>query len=150
MDAIPAQVPDDVAQVANALGVVVGRIVRRLRQAHASGELTLSALSVLSRLERCGALPAGALADRERISPQSMTAILAVLEDQALVDRVADTRDGRRATISATARGRELLEGRRSRNADRIGAALTEALTPSEVSAVIAVIPLLDRVAEQL
>ncbi len=44
----------DLLRAGNDLRVVVGRIVRRLRQAHATGEVTLSELSVLSRLDRDG------------------------------------------------------------------------------------------------
>jgi len=96
------------------LRIVLGRIVRRLRQGHEAGELSLSELSVLSRLERHGSLPAGVLAEQERISPQAMTTILAVLEGRGLATRDADARDGRRVSMSATAAGKKLLAGRRS------------------------------------
>jgi DNA-binding MarR family transcriptional regulator len=142
--------PDHAAQVGNDLRVAVGRIVRRLRQGHEAGEVTLSELSVLSRLDRCGGLPPGLLAERERISPQAMSTILAVLEERSLVSRAADSQDGRRATVSVNATGRGLLEGRRSRNAERMQRALTAALTPAELDQVRAVVPLLERLAEQL
>ena len=84
---------------------MLGRIVRRLRQGHEAGEVTLSELSVLSRLDREGAMPAGVIAEQERVSPQAMTTILAVLEERGLVARQGDVRDGRRASLSATASG---------------------------------------------
>jgi DNA-binding MarR family transcriptional regulator len=142
--------PADLTQVGNDLRVAVGRIVRRLRQDHEAGELTLSELSVLSRLDRCGTLPAGVLAEQERISPQAMSAIMTVLEQRGLVDRDADTRDGRRVSLSATTTGRGLLAGRRSRNAQRLARALDEALTPAELQRLIAAIPLLERLAERM
>ena len=142
--------PPDVTQVANDLRIVLGRIVRRLRQGHEAGELTLSELSVLSRLERHGSRPAGVLADQERISPQAMTAILAVLEERGLAARDADASDGRKVSMSATAAGKRLLAGRRSRNAQRMARALDEALTPAERQDLLAAIPLLERLAERL
>jgi DNA-binding MarR family transcriptional regulator len=147
---VGTSVPADATQVANDLRIVLGRIVRRLRQGHEAGELSLSELSVLSRLERHGSLPAGLLAEQERISPQAMTAILAVLEDRGLATRDADARDGRRASMSATAVGKKLLAGRRSLNAQRMALALDEALTPAERQELLAAIPLLERLADRL
>jgi DNA-binding MarR family transcriptional regulator len=143
-------VPDDLTATANELRVVLGRIVRRLRQAHEVGELTLSELSVLSRLDQWGPLPAGVLADNERISPQAMSTILTVLEQRRLVTRDADVTDGRKISMSATATGKRLLAGRRSRSAQRMAKALDAAFTPAEREQLIAAVPLLERLAENL
>jgi DNA-binding MarR family transcriptional regulator len=142
--------PADATQVANELRIVLGRIVRRLRQGHEAGELSLSELSVLARLERHGSLPAGVLAEQERISPQAMTAILAVLEDRGLAARDADARDGRRVSMSVTTAGKTLLAGRRSGNAQRMAQALEEELTAAERQELLAAIPLLERLANRL
>jgi DNA-binding MarR family transcriptional regulator len=142
--------PADATEVANELRIVLGRIVRRLRQGHEAGELSLSELSVLARLERHGSSPAGVLAEQERISPQAMTAILAVLEDRGLAARVADASDGRRVSMSVTTAGKALLAGRRSRNAQRMAQALDEELTPAERQELLAAIPLLERLANRL
>jgi DNA-binding MarR family transcriptional regulator len=147
---VPTDAPADATQVANELRIVLGRIVRRLRQGHEAGELTLSELSVLARLERHGSSPAGALAEQERISPQAMTAILAVLEERGLAARDADARDGRRVSMSATTAGKTLLAGRRSRNAQRMARALDEELTSAERQELLAAIPLLERLANRL
>ena len=140
----------DVFTVANELRVVLGRVVRRLRQGHEPGEVTLSELSVLSRLDRCGTMPAGALAEQERISPQAMTTILGVLEEQGLLIREPDAADARRVNLSATAAGRGLLAGRRSASARRMADALGRTLTDAERARLIDAIPLLDRLAEGL
>lgn len=142
--------PADVTQVANELRIVLGRIVRRLRQGHEAGELTLSELSVLARLDREGSMTAGVLAEQERISPQAMTVILGVLEDRGLATRDADARDGRRARMSATTAGKRLVAGRRSRNAQRMARALDSALSPDERQQLVMAIPLLERLAERL
>jgi len=142
--------PADATQVANELRIVLGRIVRRLRQGHEAGELSLSELSVLARLERHCSSPAGVLAEQERISPQAMTVILAVLEDRGLAARDADARDGRRVSMSVTTAGKGLLAGRRSRNAQRMAQALDEELTQAERQELLAAIPLLERLANRL
>jgi DNA-binding MarR family transcriptional regulator len=143
-------VPADLTQVSNQLRIVVGRIVRRLRQGNEAGEVTLSELSVLARLDRCGPLPAGVLAEQESISPQAMSALLAALEQRGLVARDADADDGRRLSIAATTSGKRLLAGRRSLNAQRVARALNEALTAAELEQLIAAIPLLEQLADRL
>jgi DNA-binding MarR family transcriptional regulator len=142
--------PDDLSESANELRVVMGRLVRRLRQVHAAGELTLAELSALSRLEQCGPLPAGALAEQERISPQAMSVIVGLLEQRGLVGREPDVADARRHTLSATSAGRALLAGRRSLAAQRLAVAMRESLTPQEVSQLVDVLPLLSRLSDEL
>jgi DNA-binding MarR family transcriptional regulator len=56
----------------------------------------LSELSVLSRVDRCGTLAAGVLAEQERVSPQAMSAILAAVEQRGYVARSVDAADARR------------------------------------------------------
>jgi DNA-binding MarR family transcriptional regulator len=137
-------------QTANHLRITLGRIVRRLRQAHAAGEVTLSELSVLGRLDRQGSQTAGQLAEQERVTPQAMSTILGELEARDLIARTADSHDGRRLQLTATAAGRQLLAGRRSETAARVAAALDTALTSEEQRQLIEALPLLDRLAESL
>jgi DNA-binding MarR family transcriptional regulator len=132
------------------LRVALGRIVRRLRQSHAPGELTLSEISVLSRLDRDGPATPGALADGERVRPQAMGATLAVLEQRSLVARAADPGDGRRVLMSINPEGSTLLVDRRSRSTARMVSAIADGFTPAEQRQLIAVIPLLERMADQL
>lgn len=153
LDLLP--VPDELSEseLARAgcdLKVTLGRLVRRLRQSHEPGDLTLSEISVLSRLDRDGPATPGALADGERVRPQAMGATLAVLEQRSLVERAADPGDGRRVLMSINANGRRVLTDRRSHSAQRMTTALTEVLTPDEQRRLIAVIPLLERMADHL
>ena len=62
----------DVGQLAAMLRANVGLLLRRLRQVHGEGELTLPESSALVRLERGGPAMPSALARLEQISPQSM------------------------------------------------------------------------------
>jgi DNA-binding MarR family transcriptional regulator len=138
----------DLDRAAGELSACVGHLVRRLRQVHADGDLTLSQVSVLVRLEREGPATPGALAAAEQITPQSMGAILAALGDRGLVSRRGDPSDGRRVVMSVTAAGRESLQGVRDEKARRLTRAIQEGLTPAEQSQLIATIPLLERLGE--
>ena len=145
--------PDDKAEdtvvLAAGLRLAMGRTVRRLRQAHAVGDVTLSGVSVLARLAGSGPDSPGSLAELERVRPQAMAGTLAGLERRGLVSRSPDAADGRRAIVSITDAGRAMLEERRSESVDRLAHALDQ-FTPQEREALRAAVPLLDRLAERL
>lgn len=143
-------VRNDIESAAFDLRLALARIVRRLRQAHEPGELTLSEISVLSRLDRDGPATPGALASGERVRPQAMGTTLAALEQRGLVARMPDPHDGRRVSMSATEAGRRILLDRRSASTRRMTRALAEAFTPEERRRLAEVIPLLDRLADSL
>ncbi|MEU4040118.1 MarR family winged helix-turn-helix transcriptional regulator [Streptomyces collinus] len=139
---------EDGMALAAGLRLAMGRIVRRLRQTHAVGDLTLSGVSVLARLA-AGPDSPGSLAELERVRPQAMATTLAGLEQRGLVSRTPDATDGRRAIVSITGAGRSVLEERRSESVDRLARALDE-FTPQERAALRAAMPLLDRLADRL
>jgi DNA-binding MarR family transcriptional regulator len=145
------QVTDsDLLQAGADLKVVLGRFTRRLRQGLAPGELTFSEMSVLARLDRDGPATPGTLAEGEHVRPQAMGATLAALEQRDLVRRAADPSDGRRVLMSVSVEGRQLLLDTRSRNIRAITTALAEGFSPAEQRQLIAVIPLLERLADNL
>ncbi len=137
-------------EVAAALRLVVGRVARAVRQAHAVGDVPLSELSVLARLDRDGADSPGALAELERVRPQAMAATLATLAERGLVSRRPDPADGRRSVMTVTDAGRKLLANRRSASVRRIAAVLETHFTPAERAQLLAATPLLDRIAARL
>ncbi|MCA1218562.1 MarR family winged helix-turn-helix transcriptional regulator [Streptomyces sp. 8L] len=141
---------DDVAQTGAALRLAVARIGRRLRQTHAVGDVTLSGASVLARLSRDGADSPGSLAELERVRPQAMAATLASLEERGLVRRSQDEADGRRSLMTVTEEGRKVLMDRRSESVQRMTDVLGQEFTPEERGMLVAVLPLLDRLAERL
>ncbi|MEU6343526.1 MarR family transcriptional regulator [Streptomyces sp. NPDC046977] len=149
MDDIPP-VADDPTEVGAALRLAVGRIARRLRQAHAVGDVTLSEVSVLARLDREGPDSPGSLAELERVRPQAMATTLAGLEERGLVSRRPDAADGRRAVVTVTDAGRKVLADRRSESVQRLGAVIRAEFTDDERHQLLAVLPLLDRLAERL
>src|SRR6201995_1191381 len=142
--------PPSVDQLAAALRVSVGLLVRRMRQIPVEGELTLSETSALARLDRGGPTTPGALAKREQISPQSMGATLAALEARGLIERAPDPDDGRRAVMSVTDTGLALLRSRRNAKVQQLARALTAEFTPEEVGQLAAITPLLERLAQSI
>lgn len=141
---------DDPTEVGAALRLAVGRIARRLRQAHAVGDVTLSEVSVLARLDGEGPDSPGSLAESERVRPQAMATTLAGLEERGLVSRRPDAADGRRAVVTVTDAGRKVLADRRSESVQRLGAIIRTEFTDDERHRLLAVLPLLDRLSERL
>ena len=140
----------DLDQVAGALRVSIGLLVRRLRQVQAEGELTLPESSALARLDRGGPATPSALAKLEQISPQSMGATLGGLEARGLVERRPDPEDGRQVVISATEAGMAALRNRRNARTEALAQALSTGFTRSELKELMAVAPLLERLAQSL
>lgn len=140
----------DVTEVAAALRVSIGLLLRRMRQVRPDGELSLPETSALTRLDRSGPATSSALAKEEQISPQSMGTTLAALEARGLVARQPDPDDGRRAVLSLTEAGQQVLQDKRSARVARLAQALSSAFTPAELSQLKAAAPLLERLAHSI
>jgi DNA-binding MarR family transcriptional regulator len=140
----------DVEQVAAALQLSIGLLRRQLRQAPVTGELTMPESAALARLDRGGPATSGALARLEQISPQSMGATLGALEARGLIERRADPQDGRRAVMSLTDAGRQVLHSKRSARTQQLARALSTGFTPEELRTLMAAAPLLDRLAHSI
>jgi DNA-binding MarR family transcriptional regulator len=140
----------DVVEVATALRVSVGLLVRRLRQVQVDGELTMAETSALARLDRGGPATSSALAKLEQISPQSMGATLAALEARRLVERRSDPDDGRRVVLELTGEGRDLLWHRRNARTRMLADALSAGFTRTELKQLLAAAPLLERLAQNI
>lgn len=104
------------AAVAAELRALVGKLKRRMRAETDVGDLTPSQVSVLLRLEKDGQATASDLARAEGMRPQSMAAVVAVLEAAGLVRGAPDPADGRRTLLSLTDACRQWVqEGRAAR-----------------------------------
>jgi DNA-binding MarR family transcriptional regulator len=140
----------DVEQVAAALRLSIGLLLRQLRQTPVPDELTMPESAALARLDRGGPATDSALARREQISPQSMGATLAGLEARGLVERRPDPQDGRRAVMSVSEAGRQVLHSKRSARTQRMARALSAGFTPAELATLLAAAPLLERLAQSI
>ncbi len=103
-----AQLPT--TELASALRLSLLRAARRIRSQRVNTAATLSQLSALATVRKCGPMSAGEVAAIERVQPPSMTKILAALESSGWVERAAHPDDRRQSIISITPDGRALLE----------------------------------------
>jgi len=85
-------------------GQAIGRLIRRVRAAAASQELSSTETAVLVHLASGPATTAD-LARAESMKPQSMGTTVAALEERGLVARKPHPTDGRQMNIVLTARG---------------------------------------------
>ena len=129
------------------LTLAVGQLLRRLRSEANPGELNLSQMGVLARLEQGAAMTTADLARAESMKPQSMGTILAGLEQVGLVHRQPHPTDGRQVLFGLTAKGVEERRRRRIAKRDWLVAA-TAKLDPAELQALITAIPLLRQIGE--
>jgi DNA-binding MarR family transcriptional regulator len=137
----------DVHEVAGALRVSIGLLVRRLRQVPVDGDLTIPETSALARLDRGGPATSADLAKQEQISPQSMGATLATLETRGLVRRRRDPDDGRRILMEPTPTGLDALRSRRDARTEIIASALRLHFTSAEQKQLGNAAALLERLA---
>ncbi len=137
-------------EIAGALRFSIGLLVRRLRQVPVEGDLTLSETSALARLDRGGPTTPGELAKQEQISPQSMGATLAALQARGLIERRPDPDDGRRAVMSVTDAGLQLMRSRRNAKVQQLARALAAEFTPAELERLAEAAPLLERLGQSL
>src|SRR6202034_1881640 len=86
----------------------IGLLVRRVRAAAASHELSLTESAVLARLARDGPATTADLARAESMKPQSMGTTVAALEEMGLVERSPHPTDGRQVNIALTRKGAEV------------------------------------------
>ena len=140
----------DVRDVAAALRVSIGMLLRRMRQVRVEGELTVPETSALARLDRSGPATSSALAKLEQISPQSMGATLSTLEARGLVERRPDAKDGRRVVLSVTEAGQQVLRDKRDARTEQLARALSAGFTRDELNQLTAAAPLLERLAQAL
>ena len=143
------QPESDRDRAARALFVSMGLLRRRLRASSSPGELTFPEVAALARLVRGGPATSAELARLEQISPQSMGATLAGLEERGLVTRSADPADGRRVVMSVTDAGQQMVGKRRDARVEQIAAAL-DGFTKTELRQILTAAPLIQRLADGL
>jgi DNA-binding MarR family transcriptional regulator len=98
------------AALASRLRLAVVRLNRKLRAQRTSEDVSLTQVSALSTLHKCGAMTPGQLAAREGVQPPSMTRVIAALEESGYVERNPHPSDGRQAIVSLSERGLEYVQ----------------------------------------
>jgi DNA-binding MarR family transcriptional regulator len=121
---------------------VYGLLASLLRRA--PRDISLTSLSTLSTLDRTGTKRITELAAIEGVTQPSMTALIASLERQGLVERAGDPKDRRVSLVSLTEAGRAYMVQRRKAGTDAF-ATLVSQLPPEEAATLAAAIPALER-----
>lgn len=136
----------DLAGTAAHLRLVINRAARRMRQ-QAGTELSASNASALSSVELHGPLTPSELAEIERIKRPTATRVLRGLEEEDLVERTPDPKDGRSALISLTGEGRERLRRLRQRKNAYLARRMRD-LDPGDVANLERAAEILERLLE--
>jgi DNA-binding MarR family transcriptional regulator len=130
------------------LHAILGKLKRRLREHGGRSDLTPSQVSVILRLEQDGAATVSSLARAEGMRPQSMSAIIAPLQETGLVSGSADPNDGRQTLMSLTTKCQKWLQESRAARQDWLATALQEKLSAQEQERLAAALKLLTRLVE--
>lgn len=127
--------PSD-AETASLLRQAVGSLARRLRttrKSHGQPDdgISLTGLSLLGRLHQSGPLTPSTLAADEGMQPQSLTRVLAMLEEKGLIRRSGDPTDRRQVLVFLTDQGTALLRNHARQREAWLREAL-QTLSPAE------------------
>jgi DNA-binding MarR family transcriptional regulator len=125
------------SELAAELRTTLGHLKRKLRQ-----------IAVILRLEKDGPATASSLARAEGMRPQSMSAVIAPLEEMGFVAGMADPDDGRKTLMSLTKACKKSIEDGRAARQDWLAQAIQQKLSPQEQKKLSSVIRLLARLTE--
>ncbi|GAA0925078.1 MarR family winged helix-turn-helix transcriptional regulator [Virgisporangium aurantiacum] len=139
--------PDELA-AARAVRRATLRLSRRLHAERDEHALSLTKISVLGHLTRRGPLTAGALAAADRLKPQSLTRVLAELEEAGLIARTPDVDDRRQRRFRLTGAGRRAAEADMRARDEWLAAAMSRTLTPTERDLLLLAATLIDKLAD--
>ena len=146
MNQRPHEPADVQAQtLATELRIVIGQVMRRLREQGMGGDLTPSQQMALSHLERDGPATVTALARAAGVRPQSMGATVTALEAAGWVSGSPDPKDGRQTILALTPACVAMIKTTRTAREDWLFHALQTQLAASEQAELSSAINLLKR-----
>ena len=123
------------------------RLYEGLRRLTPRNGLSLTATSVLRRLEQSGPQRLCDLYAPEGVTQPAMTQLVTRLEKDGLAQRGGDPADGRVVVVSITDAGRVAVERRRAANAEALSARLRE-LPAGDRAAILAALPAMERLSD--
>lgn len=129
-----------------ALGRALEQVVSWLRRGPRAGDMSVTGLSLLDRLDAAGPQRVTDLAGLESISQPAATALVNRLENAGWVRRGPDPSDGRAQIITLNTAGAERLRQHRAERSRRIAERLAR-LDPADQAALLAALPALTHLA---
>jgi DNA-binding MarR family transcriptional regulator len=139
--------PESEPPLAGRLRLAVVRLNRRLRAQLTDSSITLTQVSALSTMKKCGPLTPRELAAKERVQPPSMTRVIAALEERGLISRQPHPSDGRQAIVTITDAGLRYLAAEAAARERWLDQRLAE-LTEDERELLARAVEVIDRMAE--
>lgn len=134
--------------LASRLRLAVVRLTRRLRAQRVNSAISLTQVSALSTLHKCGPLTPGELAAKEGVQPPSMTRVIAALEEYGFATRRPHPTDGRQAIVELTDAGLAYIDEEVSAREAWLDKRLAE-LTPEDRAVLSRAAEIIDRMAGQ-
>jgi DNA-binding MarR family transcriptional regulator len=135
------------AEMAARLRIASTRLHRQLRR-EAGVALTPSQISALAAVHTHGPMTLGALAEHEGVAPPSITKVLAILEQDGLVERTSEPTDRRVTYVATTARGSALVGESRRRKTAWLSGRIRE-LSPEQRQRLADALDVLDALTER-
>jgi len=121
---------ENLHETATELRLATFRLARRLRSVRAvdsrNAAMSDAQLGVLAALRAHGRHSLTALADRERVTAPTMSAVVTGLEEQGYVTRIPDDQDRRRVHVEITPAGEKVVAETLQRRTELLVAEITE------------------------
>jgi DNA-binding MarR family transcriptional regulator len=127
---------------------MLGQFRRRLKEQGDPGDFSLAQTGALKHLIDTEAMTGTELARAESMTPQSMGAILATLEDRGTVVSAPDPGDGRKTLWSLTAEARQTIAETRALKEDWLARTIRSKLSDAEQRELARGVELLARLLE--
>lgn len=148
MNSKDSQLSKSQAHTAAELRLVIGRLIRSIRQHNASG-LTPSQVSAMATIEEFGPIRISDLASRESIGAPVATRVTASLEELNYIKRVQDFVDKRACLVELTVTGQKVLRNLWQERTVGINQRI-QMLSKSEIAVLNAALPVLDKLAKEV
>jgi DNA-binding MarR family transcriptional regulator len=131
------------------LRAVIGKLARVLNDTSTGEDLTPTQYSVLALVRGRGPIGLTELAELEGLNPTMVSRVVKVLDERRLVQRLPDPGDARAARLSATPDGEKVHDRVRASRTKVLSETL-QGLAPETVDALLAAVPSLEELAEEL
>ncbi|MEZ2347969.1 MarR family winged helix-turn-helix transcriptional regulator [Terriglobus sp. RCC_193] len=136
------------SRLATEMRTTLGHLKRKLRQHSEQHELTPSQIAVVLRLEKDGPTTVSSLARSERMRPQSMSAVIAPLQEMGFITGTADPNDGRKTLMSLTKVCRKKIDSGRTARQDWLAQEIQQKFSLQEQKKLSSAIQLLARLTQ--
>ena len=136
------------SQTAAELRLVIGRLIRSMRQ-HNAGGLTPSQVSALATIEEFGPIRISDLASRESVGAPVATRVTTSLEDLGYIKRVQDSQDKRACLVELTPVGHKVLKNLWEERTSGINQRI-QMLSKAEIALLNAALPILEKLAKDI